>query len=433
MTAVTTFGSDASGISPVVARGAWRLLLVVFGALPAVMALTTHRLFRGPARFAPTNDAATWLLFGGMAVAVLVIFLTLPFVRLALTPVWLALIVFFAAPVLSAIAHGEPVGAGSAAGLVVFSAVALLPPPPLAWLGRAITTILAAYALGSLVAAVIAPGWAVQQQYEFSTLPGIDSRLHGLTAHANALGPLMVALVLLEIRRERKRPLVLGAAFVALTWSQSKTSWAVLTVLLGVEALRYFRQRSRRPVLPILIVLAVMALSVYIAAGIASGPEIDRRDNSAETLTGRTAVWQVTLEVWRQDWLLGYGPGLWDDAMDFRYRHRVGFAPGQAHNQLFQTLGVSGVVGAAALIWYLLALGALARRGDAVTRGGATALLALVVLRGFTETSMPVSSVGADFFLHLITFWYIGTSAAESQRRGSHPYANDQVLASRTR
>ena len=413
----------ASELSPHVAKGSWRLLLLAVAAGPAMHALVSARPFglvAAPLIGVPTSSMAASVSSGIVAAVfaagLTALLLLLPAVRIRPNALWLGAVAFFGAGVLTGLAHGAR-PTWPTAGLFVFSAVALLPPPPLAWLRGAVTNVLGCYAGGSLILAFLAPRWALDQQYEFTALPGVDSRLHGVLNHANSLGPLMVALLILEWSQPRRRPVVLAFGGLALIWSQSKTSWATLALIAGVPLLRHLYRRSHRShrsLFPFVAVAAVIAYTIYLASGLLAGPEVERNGNSLETFTGRTTIWQVTLEVWQEDRLLGYGPTLWDDEMVWRYRHRIAFVPGHAHNQLLQTLGQSGVVGAAALICYLGLLATCARRGDPASRGATSALLGLLVLRGFTEVPFTYAPMAADFVLHLVVFWVLLAAAAES-------------------
>ena len=405
---------------PLAGQSSWLLLLAVFGIAPLVNALTTPRRFAiAPAPFigipdpALTDRATALLVTAQLAVVLGLIFLALPVVRLRANALLVSVAAVSAATLLTGLVHGWGLWSWPLVALLAFVCVILIPLPSSEELRDQGIRVLLAYGTLSLLAAAVASDWAVEREYDFSVLPGVTSRLHGVVGHANSLGPMMVVLLILEWRRPRRRPWVLAVGTVTLIATQSKTAWAALALIAGAAVLRHFGQGNRRPVAPILGVVAVMGVSVYLAAGVSGGAPIDRYDTSAETLTGRTAIWQATLEAWRTDRLLGYGPSLWDDAMAYHYRYRVGFAPGHAHNQLVQTLGLAGVVGAAALLNYVYRLASEARRAHEVSRGTTTALVGALVLRGITEVVMPESPVVADFFLHFLTFWYIAAASAE--------------------
>jgi O-antigen ligase len=340
------------------------------------------------------------------------------------TLAWLGFLGFSAAGLLSGLVHGSSVvRAGLLVGPVAVTGMVLLPRPSLAWFESRFRWVLRAYAFGSLAVAVFAPSWALAHSHQAGVIPGLTTRLAGLAPHPNALGPMMAVLLILEWRAKPRSAVVMTAAAVAVAWSQSKTTLAVIAVVAAVAGYRRLRSvpaGGRSTWLPIILLAVVVGASGYYALGPASPerPPVDRTDVSAETFTGRTAIWQATLEVWRANPLVGYGPDLWGDAMDRRYRYRVGFPPGHAHNQLIQTLGDSGLVGAVALAVYLVGLGGLARAGDRRTLGYGALLFVILVLRSFTEVPLRGATLSTDFLLHMGTFGYLLIGANEKGENG---------------
>ena len=392
-----------------VVHGVWGLLLVVLGGAPVLYALVARRPYTsaasplvGAAGSTLTDPVRTLIAVLVTGTAVMVIVLALPVARLPRRG-WTAVLGALglgAATALSALAHRSPLGVGHLALPLMALAMALFPRPSRRWFERSFTLVLRVIVWGSLLAAAAFPGWAVQQGYD-SSFVGLGSRLAGLTPHANALGPLAVVLVVLEWRRHPRHHLALAVAGAALFWTQSKTSWAALAVLVAVVAARRLRRETpERTMLPVLVVAMVVGGSAWFALGLAAeGQDTFREDERAESFTGRTSIWEVTLEVWQDDPLLGYGTNLWDDDMDRRYRYRVGFPPGHAHNQLIHTLGESGLAGAVPLVLLLIALGALARRADGPTNGVAGALFLVLVAQAFSEAPMQSTPNGTNFLL----------------------------------
>lgn len=409
-----------------VVHAVWGGLLTVLTGGPVLYALAARRPFRSdpsplfgtvsPA-FTDGIRALVAVLVVGAVVAMAI--LALPVAR---TPKRGALAVaaavtFGGAGILSGLVNGSTVGIGHLALPLTALAMGMFPPPSREWFERRFTLALRVLVWGSLVAAAVVPGWAVQLGYDSSVL-GLATRLAGLTPHPNALGPIAVVLVVLEWRRQPRVQLAVLAAAGALLWTQSKTSWAALGVFAAVVLARRLRRRSpEKTMLPVLVLAMVVGSSAWFGLGLAAdGQDTVRQDESAETFTGRTSIWEVTLEVWRDEPLLGSGTGLWDDAMDRRYRHRVGFPPGHAHNQLIHTLGESGLVGASALVGLLVALGGLARRADRSTAGVAGALFLVLVVQCFSEVPMQSIPNGSNFLLLFGTFGYLLLAAREVER-----------------
>ena len=397
-------------------RFVWSVLLATITLIPVAYALLTPRGYHsaslpGVGTLTPSSIRALTSLLAvvEVGIAFLVISLALPVVR---TPprgrgTAVAAVALGGALLLSGWLHESRLTVGVTAMPLTVLAMALYPLPDLAWFEARLARCLRFVVWGSLAAALVVPAWAAQQGYTTGVVQGLHTRLAGLTPHPNALGPIAAVLVVLEWRRRPAR-IPLLVALAALVWSQSKTAWAALAIVAVIALYRWLRRRStRRTLLPVVVLAGVVGVSIYLALGLlAPGHDTIKRDNGAETFTGRTSIWEVTLEVWQTDRLVGYGPDLWGDAMDRRYRDRVGFAPGHAHNQLIQTLGESGLLGAAALVSFLLGLGLLARHADRVAHGAAGSLFLVLVVDCFSEVPLQSIPFSTNFLLTMAVFAY---------------------------
>ena len=307
---------------------------------------------------------------------------------------------------------------------LLFTSLALLgqanPLPAL----RTLRWCLGAVMLGSLLAAVWAPSLALDRDYA-SLIPGVNWRLVGLTDHANSLGALAVVALLLELSpavQAKPRWLLLLPAVAVLVLSQSKTAWIEVVMALslvrfsGLRARLFGREQARGAVGMLALLAIAVALLLCVLGVLASSDRtlawIDQA--SLTTLTGRTKIWEITwAEFERSPWL-GYGPALWDA----QYRYEQGLVSvGQGHNQYIHTLGQAGLVGAACLFFYVLAL---LRNSLAAWRAGMSLPLVLVLIllvRGITETPLALNSVlSTDAFLHLLAFALaVGGARAQPQ------------------
>ena len=281
---------------------------------------------------------------------------------------------------------------------------------------RAIRGALLALCVGSLVYLVAAPALATSNPdallytagyapvgYTNSTI-GLSLRLHGLASHPNTLGYIAAAAMLLGLHpalRYRREWAWQGVALAALFLSQSKTMWVAAAVAL---AFRAALQVGTLP--PIKRALSHVALLGAAGAGVLAvallGSNIDPGDI---TLTGRTTLWQVTLGEWTANPLAGYGPQLWYDA----YRTAQGYAwAGQAHNQVVQALGQAGYLGLLGLLLLLAGLFRAAWLSRVATGGASLALVALLVVRGVSETPLRFGlDVGA---LVLLAVYLVATT-----------------------
>jgi len=119
-------------------------------------------------------------------------------------------------------------------------------------------------------------------------------------------------------------------------------------------------------------------------------------------LTGRTKIWDITLEELNRSPHFGLGNELWNYDMKSRYIDSLGFAPGQAHNEFLQSLGRFGVLGVACfvslvavLIWRTL------HEANRRVLVGSIAMLTFFGIRSVTESTMPGDFAEINVFLLL--------------------------------
>lgn len=268
---------------------------------------------------------------------------------------------------------------------------------------------------GSLLAMVVAPDFALHRPSP-GLIPGIDFRLFGVAPHPNALGQVGLLAIFLEYvhpyrSRWQKWFVVLGALAV-LVLAQSKTVWLAalavgLLVVLPREIERRLKGGARWHLRGLATVFMFIALAVAIGLGAVLWSEeiaafFDKHQDLL-TATGRTSIWDITIQTWLQNPLFGYGPDLW--SIPFRIRHGM-LHVGQAHNQFMQTLGEAGLLGMGLLLAYLYALGAPALRYNRAARGLTLSLFILVLFRCMSEAPFRGGLLNWDFLVHLALVVY---------------------------
>lgn len=279
--------------------------------------------------------------------------------------------------------------------------------------------------------------WAFSYTAQGILIPGLSGRLAGLTAHPNQLGPLAVIYLLLEWYQPSRagiRIFFLGAALLTLLLAQSKTAWIAAIVAVGVLAAYYLissrflseKGSSEMRFRAALILSVAGVFSVIAFAGVLFSDELLIRSSfrysalaSLSTFTGRTEIWEITLQLWERNPWFGYGPTLW--GQEFRAKFLMLYV-GQAHNQVIQTLGDSGLVGLAGLLIYLGTLVVYAIRAASYTRGISLALVSFLLLRCGTETPIrTLAVIDATFFMHFMIFGFLlfaaNDSLSDSRRR----------------
>lgn len=279
--------------------------------------------------------------------------------------------------------------------------------PHLVLLFKKITLI---YIWGSLLVSLMAPQWGFEQGYDQTYIPGFDIRLHGLTVHAIQTSLFSWLYILLEMafpsRSLPLRVVHLTAALLVLILTQAKTTWFIL--LWAGFWLAFWRISSAFPLGKSIAVLFFMGVivSLFVAVGsLGDGFDVAERlqsllPESAFTLTGRTFIWLVILEIVGENPWFGYGPDLWSPEMSLYYSSWTGWVPSQSHNQYLQSLGEGGWFGLISFLVYCLWILALAIRSLPVANGIAFALFSSWLIRGFTEAWFRKATMDGNLLIH---------------------------------
>jgi O-antigen ligase len=322
--------------------------------------------------------------------------------------VWLGVMALSFGPVVSTIYNsGLFLSPGSIQLPLLLTAVFLLPPVRTEWFVRQCKLAIELYTVLTLAALVVAPARVLQLGYDAGLVAAVDFRLHGIHTHANNFAPLLLVYLVLgwiAPARTARDYLMLFAVIAALLMAQSKTTMAALVVM---YAIRFFYATGAKR-----FVAAYVSVAGAVAGLLAltlARPTWDRglidffvADDDFTTLTGRTAVWEYGLALWRANPVLGYGDNFWSGQarLDFAAIHW--WAPHHLHNQGIQTLVEAGLVGTAGLAILVGVLVFNAIRLRIATHGASLALVVFIIFRGFTE--VPLEGPFFVTFLTLTTF-----------------------------
>ncbi|MFM2340445.1 MAG: hypothetical protein RLZZ592_98 [Pseudomonadota bacterium] len=264
--------------------------------------------------------------------------------------------------------------------------------------------------LGSLLAWAVMPNLALQVGYS-GWVPGLTVRLWGIGSSPNSIGPLALLSLLLEsmspTRHRGLRALLLGCGGVTLVMAQSKTAWMAMLVAGSVILLHRFG-RDARGRLRIGTLVGLLLMAAALVLGLLVVPphrwieavSDTRAGTEMVTLTGRSQIWAVALDVWMDYPLFGYGPTIWDPA--FRAALGMPFAT-HAHNQFLQSLSQGGMLSGLSLLVYLILMTLGCARMMRATRGVSLGLLAVVLVRSLTETPLTLTTLfNGEMFTHLL-------------------------------
>lgn len=284
------------------------------------------------------------------------------------------------------------------------------------WYIRQFKLVLLVYVFLSGLLGVFAPTWSTGTA--LILIPGFDFRLHGIFSHSNSLGMAALVYLVLDMADGADRTLYrkLGwfVSVAVLVSTQSKTSWAGAVLAYGIffvykiSAMR--TSRSGYSAIPAiaggLVVLMGFAGAVMVGDGVAVWFKgLDTQTYSSLTsLTGRTNIWEITLNSWRDNPVFGYGPGLWDVEYRLKYAPQYLYIVGQAHNQFFDTLGSSGLLGVIGLFIYVGTLLNFGVRFFTVTRGASLSLVIVLIARSVSEAPFKNQALDLMFFIHFVIF-----------------------------
>jgi O-antigen ligase len=318
---------------------------------------------------------------------------------------------------------------------MLITVVYLLPRVPLRWLVRQLQHLFMIVIGASLGAALLFPHWALAGAgIGLSSFLNRSVHLQGLTQQYDGMGEvaLLGFLTTYWLKDARFRRISLGLCLLAVALSGARTS--ILALLVCLACLWVYKKWANRSVKGIFVALLSGVLAVGVLYLTLTGfTGIPGFTDNLGTLNGRTLVWSLTLDQWRQSPLVGYGPTLWSAA----YRASHGFSDltwvGMAHNQFIQVLGESGLVGLVALIAFVLALVGSAWRSRSVDRGLALSLVLALLVIMITEAPLVLDGLPVDLYPAFAVVIVTMTSAS-LDRRGDKPAdARPPVLSSITR
>lgn len=291
--------------------------------------------------------------------------------------------------------------------LITFITLICIEDIPFSWFISNVKLILFVYVFGSLISILVAPSWAISP-YSSLFEPLINFRLWGVASHPNSLGPLaLVFLVLNSGYPWKTKPLSTIAnllAIIVFILAQSKTAYIGGFIVL-VYLFLYNNRQTEYSRLKSILFYFVLLISATILISFADHTITDVFNSpSFRTLTGRIAIWTITLEYFFKDPIIGYGPTLWDE--DFRYQYSMSYA-GQSHNQYIQTLGSSGIIGLICLMIFIYFIFFYAKRINHSTKGISIGLFIILIIRTITETPLRLYNLDNSFFLFFVLYTFL--------------------------
>lgn len=265
------------------------------------------------------------------------------------------------------------------------------------------------YVWGSLVTAIARPDWAFDPRSRATVLLGTSQRLVGLTPHSNALGPVAGTALLIVIATSRARWRVVNGIAAATVLVLTDSRAAIVGTVFGL-VIMFVHQRDYGRALRSILVASVISVPLLLVlaspsplARLGAVSDGSLSNQQVTSLGGRLEVWRTTLNEWRHNPTFGYGPSLWSPEYRRQFGSRFDWV-GQAHNQLIESLGSSGLVGLAGLLIYVAMLIRTAIRTSVRSHGLTGALVALLLFRMLSESALRNPAMDIVTLLHTVTF-----------------------------
>lgn len=275
----------------------------------------------------------------------------------------------------------------------------------------------------SLFIALVKPDLVLQSNYVQGYIPGLP-RFAGLAPHAILMGVLSaLALFCLYVSPFSRRWLnILGilCAGISMFLAQSKNVWIAFVLLFPV--LICYRPISdltvnlhkHKPKINTYFLLALIFLVILIVGGLlflingssAVGQLLDaKQSQQLFSITGRDRIWEVAIEEWRQAPWFGYGLSLFGD----EHRRIIDmYYATSGHNQIYDNLARSGLVGLVFGVSHFLILLILSIKYRQATRGLSVVLALFIFLRMISEVPVTLLTIGLDTFPYYLLMALIG-------------------------
>lgn len=311
--------------------------------------------------------------------------------------------------------------------LLLGLACTLVEPPDHQRILQLLRNALVLFMAAGLPLLLVQPGLVLESTYDQGLLPGLP-RYGGLASSPVMMGVLaQTALLVLWARPFQRRWLHRAASLLGLAIlvvAQSKTAW--LSFLLGGACMWMVQDAGRAPyglghprrtAAAVALCLCVIVAAVAGLVGILVLDLPGRLQDFLSTpegvqlasLTGRDRIWVVALEEWRNHPVFGYGLPMWDS----EYRREVGLPQAtHAHNQLIDTLGRAGAVGAVGLAVYASVLVAMSLRHARAGGGLGLAMGVTVALLSVSEVPLLLIDYGSHLLQHYLLLVCLAAAAA---------------------
>jgi len=190
-----------------------------------------------------------------------------------------------------------------------------------------------------------------------------ESVYKGIFEHRNTLGLFMAMCILFSIykiilnNKSIYSYFILVVSIVNIVASKSVTC-IILTLLCGLYYIVSVKRKLKRTNI-IILCGSIFLNSVLLLSNSISSNKILTVIGRDATFSGRTSIWQITIELIKQSKWLGYGyRSIWANQVfeQYYYGNLLGFGPSSSHNGVLDLFLELGILGAVVYLFFLINL-----------------------------------------------------------------------------
>ncbi|MFN6964141.1 MAG: O-antigen ligase family protein [Pyrinomonadaceae bacterium] len=270
----------------------------------------------------------------------------------------------------------------------------------------------AVFAFFAILQGVLSPAkiYGIYER-QFATPYGSFVNRHNFAAYMEMTIAVPLAMLLTgAVARDKRLLYVTAIALMGIALLLSGSRGGLVALLAEIAILLFLTTTSRtakgiaiKAALAIALLIAVIGGAIFVG-GESSLSRFAETAGSEDVSSNRTHIWDVTVEVIRQNLPLGAGIGAFDTAYT-RYDTSSGLERvEQAHNDYLQVLADAGVpglvIGIAFLVVFIAEVKRVSRRKNLFRRGvgvGAAAAVSAVLVHSLFDFVLHTTAISALF------------------------------------
>jgi O-antigen ligase len=256
------------------------------------------------------------------------------------------------------------------------------------------------------------PAYVYEQTFEGPRFRGLFSK----PAMMGAASGILLGLSLFVPWRWGIRAVAFAAGLPCLLLTGSRTFWAASLLAVSAASFRHALRRGRYTWILVLMTVLIVCVGAVGLRAMSQKEAKFLRQDSLDTLSGRTAIWAQALERYKEHPWLGYGFTTGGQVLNEEGKRRTAVASRQSqtqgsitlHNGYVQALLDSGIVGGVLYAGVIaFALACFMRYDKVVEFGAEFYSLLFLAVSNFGETVIFGAGV-----LHGVWFWYVTVLAS---------------------